>query len=202
MQMVTTLRRRLRAFAIFALLAVALAALAVTAYGHADRVASADAAVIPGNTVHPDGTPSNRLKARLDAGLAIFREGRCRFIVVSGAIGREGVDESAVMKDYLVARGVPVDRVIQDPGGVDTAATARNAADALRPRGLHTVIAVSQFFHVPRLRLLLASRGLEVVGHEHARYHEWRDVYATLREVVALGACLARLPGHGLVTGT
>jgi uncharacterized SAM-binding protein YcdF (DUF218 family) len=69
---------------------------------------------------------------------------------------------------------------------VDTAATARNTALLLRQRGHHSVIAVSQFFHVPRLRVLLAGEGLAVEGYVHADHFELRDVYATSREVAAI----------------
>lgn len=187
--------RVLRITAAVVLLGVLAGAAALSALGFADHVEAADAAVVPGNTVNPDGTPSRRLQGRLDAALAIFQAGRCKVIVVSGATGIEGIDESEVMKNYLVKNGVPLDRIIQDSRGVNTAATARNAAVALRSRGYTTVLAASQFFHVPRLRLLLAAQGLGVVGNAHARYFEFRDLYSILREVVAMGVLIVA-PGN------
>ena len=175
----------------FALCAT-IAAIALAAIGFADHVETADAVVVPGNTVYPDGTLSNRLKGRLDAALAIFRGGHCKVIFVSGGTGREGVEESEAMKAYLVKQGVPLDRIIQDNQGFTTAATARNASIALHQRGYSTVLAVSQFFHVPRLRRLLAAQGLIVVGSEHARYFELRDVYSLFREVAAMCLLLVR----------
>lgn len=185
----------LRLAAVAVLAVVLVAAGGLSAVGLVDHVEAADAAVVPGNTVFPDGTPSDRLKGRLDAALALFQGGHCRLIVVSGAVGAEGVDESEVMKRYLVARGVPPERVLQDSQGSNTAATARNVAAALRERGFTRVLAVSQFFHVPRLRYLLAAQGLSVVGQAHARYTEARDVYSVLREVAAMAVLLVR--GHG-----
>ena len=172
--------------ALAAVTALLLAAAVLTATGLTDRLAYADAAVVPGNTVHEDGTPSARLRARLDAALQMYGEGRCKVIVVSGATGAEGWDEAAVMKDYLVQQGVPPDRVLQDGRGVNTAATARNTALLLQQRGYHSVLAVSQFFHVPRLRMLLAGEGLAVEGYVHADHFELRDVYSTFREVAAI----------------
>lgn len=69
--------------------------------------------------------------------------------------------------------------------------TARNAAHPLRTHGATRVIAVSQFFHIARLRWLLAAEGVQVVGHSHARYHEWRDLYSSARETIALLRLLA-----------
>lgn len=180
--------------ALFALCVLA-AATALTVAGLSDHVETADAVVVPGNTVNPDGSPSARLEGRLDAALAIYRAGRCKVIFVSGATGVEGVDESAAMKAYLVRQGVPPDRIIQDSQGFNTAATARNAAVALRQRGYGSVLAVSQFFHVPRLSRLLAGQGLVVVGNAHARYFELRDVYSLFREVAAMGLLLVARAG-------
>lgn len=177
------------------LLAVSLASallggVVISAMGLADHVEGADAVVVPGNTVYPDGRLSGRLKGRLDAALTVFRAGNCKVILVSGARGVEGVDESEAMKAYLLQQGVPPDRIIQDKQGFTTGATARNAALALHQRGYRKVIAVSQFFHVPRLRWLLSSQGLQVVGNTHARYFELRDLYSLLREVAAMTVLL------------
>ncbi len=173
------------ALATVALCATA-AAIALSASGLSDHVQAADAVIVPGNTVYPDGRLSNRLKGRLDAALSIYHAGHCKVIFVSGATGAERVDESEAMKAYLVQQGVPPDRIIQDSQGFNTEATARNAAVAMRQRGYSTVLAVSQFFHVPRLRRLLADQGLTVVGSSHGRYFELRDVYSLFREVAAM----------------
>lgn len=191
----TPLGRFFRRAVLFTAAAVVTAAAALTAVGLTDRRALADAVVVPGNTVDPDGTPSARLRARLDAALLMYQEGRCKVILVSGATGVEGHDEAAVMKDYLVRQGVPPGRILQDSEGYNTAATARNAARLLQRQGYRSVLAVSQFFHVPRLRMLLAAEGLEVTGYVHAEFFEWRDVYATLREVAAVSVLLLGRPG-------
>jgi vancomycin permeability regulator SanA len=171
---------------------MAVIAGAVAIAGLNDQVTSADAVIVPGNTVHPDGTLSDRLQARLDVALAIHRAGRCKLIFVSGATGTEGLDEAAAMKAYLVRHGVPAERIVQDSAGFNTEATARNAAQVLRRQGYTSVIAASQFFHVVRLNRLLGAQGLVVAGHEHARYFESRDVYSLLREVAALAVLAVR----------
>jgi len=187
-------RRWLRA-AIRAVLAGAgaylLAALLLCAAGLRDDVRTADVAVVLGNQVFPDGTPSPRLAGRLDEGVALYRRGAARNLIVSGGVGREGWDEAAVMKRYLVARGVPAGRVVTDSLGVNTAATARNSAIIMRQRGWTSAIAVSQYFHVPRCRLALRRAGITPVYGAHARYAEWRDVYSITREVTGYAAYLA-----------
>jgi vancomycin permeability regulator SanA len=51
---------------------------------------------------------------------------------------------------------------------------------------------VSQFFHVPRARRTLRRCGVPTVCGAHADYFEWRDVYATAREVLAYYAYLLK----------
>ncbi len=53
---------------------------------------------------------------------------------------------------------------------------------------IENVIAVSQYFHLPRCRLAFAEAGLEDVGASYARYLEWRDIYSIAREVPAVAA--------------
>ena len=170
-----------------------LAAAVVAAVGLADHVVRADMVVVPGNTVYPDGTPSDRLKGRLDAAIEIYRAGNCDAIFVSGAVGSEGVDESSAMRGYLIQQGVPLKSIIQDSYGFNTEATARNAATAMQQRNFHTALAVSQYFHVPRLRLLLRQQGLSVTGNSHAKYFELRDAYSLAREVIAIASLLFRV---------
>jgi len=175
--------------------AFAVAAAAIVAGGLRDDDHPADVAVVLGNTVRPDGTPSPRLAARLDAALALYRRGRVRSVVVSGGVGREGFDEAAVMRRYLAARGVPAARIVADSLGLTTAATARNAAAIMRRNGWTSAVVVSQYFHLPRCRLAFRRAGIRAVYSAHTRYFEATDLYSIAREVVAYPAYAAGLRG-------
>jgi len=159
------------------------AAGAVALAGLHDHVTTADIIVVPGNTVQADGSPSERLKSRLDVSIRLFNEHRAPKIFVSGGIGREGYDEAAAMAAWLIANGIPAVAIVQDPLGVNTAATAVNAAKYLHANGLHSAIVATQYFHVARTTLALERSGVDVKGSSHARYFELRDVYSLAREV-------------------
>jgi uncharacterized SAM-binding protein YcdF (DUF218 family) len=169
-----------------------LAAIALVANGLDDQAGNADLIVVPGNTVAADGTPSPRLQARLDAALKLFRARRATLIFVSGGIGKEGFDEAVSMSDYLVKKGVPSVAIIKDSLGIDTAATARNAAAYLHSHHLKSALVATQYFHVPRTRLALERNGILVTGSAHATYFEMRDLYSIPREVVAYAVYFAR----------
>jgi vancomycin permeability regulator SanA len=181
----------MRKFKLLAMLAVALLLACagwLIAADCSDQLepAGADIIVVPGNTVAPDGRPSPRLKARLDAALALYRAGRASLVFVSGGVGKEGFDEAQVMADYLAANGVPAAAIVADSQGLDTMATARNAATFMRSAGLRSAIVATQYFHVARTCFALERAGVHVVGHVHARYAETRDIYSIPREVVGL----------------
>ncbi len=192
--MLTALQRlrRVVTIATATVLVVAfLASMLLVAVGLRDEIHEADVAVVLGNTVNPDGTPSNRLAARLDMAVELYRRGLFKNVVVSGGVGREGFDEAEVMKDYLVNQGVPRASIVVDSLGVTTAATAKNTAALAKLHGWSRVLVVSQYFHIPRCRLALSQAGLAPVFSAHARYFELRDLYSILREIVGYAAYLS-----------
>lgn len=179
------MRTLYRTVALFCMMfLVAVAAIAID--GLMDRQAYADAVVVPGNTVSPQGIPSDRLAARLDMALFAYNTKLAPLIIVSGATGEKGVDEATAMARYLEARGVPRQAILLDSQGADTAATAMNASERLHRSDLDTVLIASQYFHVTRMRLALQRAGLHVSGSLHARHFELRDLYSLPREVAGL----------------
>jgi vancomycin permeability regulator SanA len=166
-------------------LVVAISALLLD--GFTDDLFKADAALVLGNSVFPDGTLSPRLRGRVERGMELYKSGLVSKIVVSGGFGKEGHYEGTAMAAWLVANGVPEQDVVIDNEGINTAASAKNFAAISNAHGFESVIVVSQFFHISRCRLALKQVGIERVGTAHSRVYGGRDVYATMREVVAYG---------------
>jgi len=179
--------RGLLKLAVGAALGFVLTAAVIVADGLRDEVRPSDVGLVLGNTVEADGRPSARLRARLDKALELYRAGLFAEVIVSGGVGVEGFDEAVVMKQYLMARGVPEARIHADSRGLDTQSTARNAAATMAARGWGSALVVSQYYHVPRCRLALTRAGVVSVASAHADYFEARDLYSTAREVVAYG---------------
>lgn len=163
-----------------------LAAIALVATGLAASAPAADVAVVLGNTVAPDGKPSPRLAARLDRAYDCYAASQCRVVFVSGGVDPAGRDEAVVMRDYLLARGVPADRVVADSLGNDSWATARHASAYMRDNGYVSAVAITQYFHVPRTMLALKRHGVRNVGGASPRFFEARDLYSILRELPAI----------------
>lgn len=181
-----------RCFVVIVLGYAVIASTWITSNGLTDEPAKSDLVIIPGNTVNPDGSLSPRLKGRLDAALSLWHQGLASHFFVSGGVGKEGVDEAHAMKQYLLASGVAAERIFQDSEGMNTEATARNAAIVMRQHQFKSAVIATQFFHITRLRILLKQQGVNVVGHVHGHYFELRDAYSLAREVVALSVILLK----------
>jgi len=167
-----------------ALTALLLLGAAIIAWsGLQDDVGHTDIALVLGSKVEPDGAPSPRLRARLDKAVELYRAGWFPEVIASGGVGKEGYDEAAVMKAWLVSHGIPAERVIMDSDGITTFASARKTRDILLAKKLRSVLVISQFFHMPRAKLALRRFGVTTVRGAHANFFEPRDIYSLLREV-------------------
>jgi vancomycin permeability regulator SanA len=86
-------------------------------YAESD-VPAAPVALALGAKVQPDGTPSAFLTARLDLAKRLYDTGRAEMIMVSGDHLAPEFDEPTAMRNYLITNGLPIGRVIVDPGGL------------------------------------------------------------------------------------
>jgi uncharacterized SAM-binding protein YcdF (DUF218 family) len=149
-----------------------------------DNVQKSDAIVILGNKVETNGIPSPTLASRLEKGLELYKQGTSNLIIVSGGLGVEGFKEGDVMRDYLVARGVPVNSIITDNRGSDTYMTAQNTKKIFDERGLDSALIVSNYFHISRVRLAFKRVGIDPVYSAHGHYFWIGDLRSVPREVL------------------
>ena len=177
-------RRKPLVLALLTLFIVFVAAtLVLVAAGFHDQIGHADVALVLGSKVNADGTPSARLRARLDRTLELYQAGYFPTIIVSG--GTKGADETAVMSGYLRAHGVPANHLIGDKSGANTFASAYDTEVIMHRLKFRSVFVVSQYFHLPRARLALERFGISPVYSAHAHYFELRDFYSSPRELAA-----------------
>jgi len=160
--------------------------------GLTDDVRPSDVAVVLGSKVNPDGSLSPRLTARLSKARDLHRDGFVSAIIVSGGTGKEGVPEGSAMKRWLVGHDIPESAILVDDQGVDTMATARNAAAIMQASGFDSAIVVTQYFHISRTRLAFAKNGLPDVGSAHPEYFEMRDLYSIAREIPGYASYLLK----------
>jgi len=124
-----------------------------------EEVHPADAIVVFGAAEY-SGHPSPVFRARLEHGLDLFRLGVAPVLITTGGAGDAHFSEGGVGRDYLMHRGIPERNLIAETQGKDTAGSALRVAVIMRANGLHSCVAVSDAYHVFRVRKLLEREGI------------------------------------------
>jgi uncharacterized SAM-binding protein YcdF (DUF218 family) len=156
-------RRVLRMGVASAFVAGTLPLLLMFTFGPTNYAREADCAVIFGARVWDDGTPSLALSDRVDEGIRLYQRGLVKKLVMSGAIDRHnGFSEPEVMKKRSVEAGVPEADILLDEAGVDTSATVRNTAELMKREGFTRALAVSHYYHEPRVKMLFSRARVQV----------------------------------------
>jgi uncharacterized SAM-binding protein YcdF (DUF218 family) len=120
----------------------------------------ADAIVVFGAAEYA-GHPSPVLRARLDQGFDLFHQGLAPVVITTGGAGADTkFSEGGVGRDYLMRRGVPERKLIAETQGRDTAESAVRVGVIMHANGLHSCVAVSDAYHVFRIRKLLEHEGV------------------------------------------
>jgi SanA protein len=130
----------------------------------------ADAVIILGAYVRPDGALSWILKDRLDTGLKVYNQGSASKILVTGDHGQHEYNEVQAMKDYLQSHGVPAQDIFMDHAGFDTYDSIYRARDVFQVK---SAIIISQNFHIPRAVYIAKRLGLETQGVQARLYYPW-----------------------------
>ncbi|MGA2002779.1 MAG: YdcF family protein [Terriglobales bacterium] len=135
------------------------------------------------------GHPSPVYRARLDHGYELFDKGMAPVVITTGGAGQDPeFSEGGVGRDYLLRRGVPEEALIAETQGSDTALSATRVANIMRVNGMHRCIAVSDAYHVFRIRALLEREGMdvEVAPRPESRPHSlWQRFWAVIREATS-----------------
>lgn len=165
----------------------------VLCFGTTDYRRTADAIVVFGARVWSDGTPSPALEERVYTACELYRDGWAPRLIFSGGPGPKKIDEAQAMRQLALKLGVPAEAMTLDPQGINTQATVENTVALCRGCGIKRVLAVSHFYHLPRVKMTFQRAGWEVYTVPAApRYVLVKLPYFIAREVAALWAYYLR----------
>jgi uncharacterized SAM-binding protein YcdF (DUF218 family) len=82
-------------------------------------------------------------------------------VLFSGGPGDGAVDEPESMRRLARTLGVPSEAILLDPNGINTESTVRNTLARLPMKSLR-ILAVSHFYHLPRIKMTFQRYGAEV----------------------------------------
>jgi uncharacterized SAM-binding protein YcdF (DUF218 family) len=130
--------------------------------GSRPQLHPADAIVVFGAAEY-SGHPSPVYRARLDHAYQLFQQGLAPTVITTGGAAADpSFSEGGVGHDYLMHRGVPEANLIAETQGSDTAQSAARVAVIMRANHMQTALAVSDAYHVFRIRKLLQHEGIDV----------------------------------------
>ncbi|MGA8501681.1 MAG: YdcF family protein [Candidatus Sulfotelmatobacter sp.] len=184
---------RLEALGLAALAALvsflALTVIGIVREGTLQEVHPADAIVVFGAAEY-SGRPSPVLRARLDHAFDLFEKGIAPVVITTGGAALDpSFSEGGVGSDYLKRRGIPERNLIAETQGSDTAQSAVRVAVIMRANGLHSCVAVSDAYHVFRIKRLLEHERIGpvyVAPRPDSRPHgAGQRAYAVMREATS-----------------
>lgn len=152
-----------------------------------EKETKADAVVVLGAQVKPDGKPSVMLRERLDTGIEIYKAGLTERIIMSGDHGSDDYDEVNTMKDYAIEQGVPSEHIFMDHAGFSTYESMYRAKEIFQAEN---IIVVTQKYHLYRAIYDAEAMGMRAEGvacdtavYSGDKYRKFRESIARVKDV-------------------
>src|SRR5882672_2046989 len=129
-----------------------------------DEARGTDAIVVFGAAQY-DGRPSPVYKARLDHAAQLYRQGLAPMVIITGGSGGDPkFTEGVVGREYLKTLGIPDTQLIAETQSSDTAESARRVATIMYVNSMHSCLAVSDGYHIFRIKRMLGREGVTTYG--------------------------------------
>jgi uncharacterized SAM-binding protein YcdF (DUF218 family) len=149
-----------------------------------DNAQPADAIAVFGAAEYA-GRPSPVLHARLDKAVSLYDEEMAPVVVTlgGGSDKDSGKTEAGVGRDYLLANGVPYDKIIAETKSLDTEEQVNSLANIAKRENFRHIIVVSDGTHLFRIALLCRRAGLNVYTSPRAALGRIDDIDAAKRVI-------------------
>jgi uncharacterized SAM-binding protein YcdF (DUF218 family) len=158
--------------------------------GAFDQAQRADAIVILGARVEPNGKPGPDLRVRTLHAVELFQRGLAPYLVCTGGYRNDRLSAAAVACNLAVSQGVPAERVLLADGSMTTREDAASAATLMGDHKWRTAILVSHPLHLERARVLFEEFGVTAYPSPTSTYLDaipWKTrIWLTSREAVGI----------------
>ncbi len=176
--------------ALLGMLSFGLLCWRVDRQGRVDEARPADAIVVLGAAVEPDGRPGPNLRERVRHAVALYRAGYAAHLICTGGERGHPASAAAVACNLAAQQGVPPQALHLADGSWDTLADARLTAELMAAQGWRTALLVTHPLHAYRARHSFRQAGVEAYTSptttDLAAIHQpWRAYY-TVREAVGV----------------
>lgn len=100
-------------------------------------------------------------KYRIRAAVELYKAGKVDLIIVSGDNGRKNYNEPEMMKEDLVAEGIPAEKIYLDYAGFRTLDSIVRCKAIF---GVDEITVISQMFHNERALFIANKKGVKAIG--------------------------------------
>ena len=153
------------------IVAVAYFSMRIEEQSTRDEAQPADVILVLGAAEYR-GRPSPVLRARLDHALDLYHRGIAPRIMTTGGAGGDPVfTEGGVGRAYLIGHGVPSESIVVENESESTLESLAMAGEIMQRMDLHSVVVVSDGYHIYRVKKMLQNRGLSVYGSPRPEQH-------------------------------
>lgn len=132
-----------------------------------DNFTDVDYVIILGGGIK-NGEVTKSLQYRLDQGILFLKEHPDLEVIVTGGVGfGETISEGEAMKNYLVANGIPEDKIIVESKATSTMENFKYTKQILEEqtgKSDYKVLVVTSDFHMARSKVLASVNGFTPYG--------------------------------------
>jgi uncharacterized SAM-binding protein YcdF (DUF218 family) len=144
----------------------------IVAQSSRDEAQPADAIVVFGAAEYY-GRPSPVYRARLDHAFDLYVRKLAPVVITTGGSGGEAnFNEGTVGREYLLGRGISDEHLIAETQSDNSAESAERVAVIMKANRMRSCIAVSDPYHVFRIKRLLEASGAVVYASPRPRESE------------------------------
>jgi len=129
-----------------------------------------------------DGSINLYYKYRIEAAVRLFKVGKIEFILISGDNGTKKYDEPTTIKNDLIAKGIPSERIYLDYAGFRTLDSVVRSKVIF---GQDSITIISQPFHNERAIYIAKRKGIQAVGYNAKDVNVYYGLKTKAREKLA-----------------
>lgn len=185
------LNQKLRRYLLWVVvITVAIVEIPIITVGYLTKPVPGDTIIVLGAKLIGD-QPSTMLRLRLDEAILLYNQGYAPTVIVSGAQGLDEItSEAAVMRSYLVAKGIPPEKIYLEDKSYNTYQNLLNSKAIMREQGFRQAIIVSNASHIRRSLVLAQQLGIEASGSPAPMAD---NAYLTAKQYAREGAAMLSL---------
>lgn len=139
-------------------------------------------ALVFGTTDRVNGRENLYFRYRIDAAVRVWKSGKIRTIIVSGDNRSQYYNEPEKMRQALVERGIPGDRIVCDYAGLRTLDSVVRAKEIF---GTTSMLVISQKFQNERAIYLAKANGIDARGFNARDVDTQAGLKTKVREIGA-----------------